>query len=129
MNKTNDRFQTWSDAAFTAWRNGDSDAHLSLWAEDATHLAINPFDESEPLRGRSAIVKDFDGWSAIEGKQLLKNEILSSGTEHGIGNARASWKGKDGKTWACDWIYLVNLDSNDMCTSYQEWNVVRSRED
>lgn len=127
MSKHEDRYQAWSDTAFQSWADGNSDIQEFLWAEDATRLSIHPFDESDTTRGRSAIMERFNQWKVSDAK-MLKNEILSSGPDYGIGNARAEWQEKDGKIWACDWIYKITLDSNDQCTSYQEWNVVHSKE-
>ena len=127
MTKSDDRYQARSDAAFQSWADGDSAIQESLWAEDATRLSVHPFDKSETALGRTAIMTKFNEWK-VSGAQMLKNEILSSGLDYGIGNARAEWKEKDGKIWACDWIYKITLDSNDQCTSYQEWNVVQSKE-
>lgn len=127
MNKSDDRYQVWSDAAFQSWADGDVDAQGALWAENATRQAIHPFDESQILRGREAIIEGYSQWKPTD-VRILKNEILSSSPDYGIGNARAEWVEDDGKIWACDWIYKITLDAHDLCTSYQEWNVVRSKE-
>lgn len=127
MTKGKDRYQKWSDAAFQSWANGDSATAESLWAENATRLAVDPFDENEPLRGRTTIIETLKAWKVSDAK-ILKNKILCSNSDYGIGNARAQWKGQDGKIWACDFIYKITLDSNEQCTSYQEWNVVGSKE-
>ncbi|MEJ2350161.1 MAG: hypothetical protein P8Y03_10285 [Anaerolineales bacterium] len=67
-------------------------------------------------------------FSTIRNARLLKNEILSSSAERGIGNARVSWTDGDGKTWACDFIYEITLDSSGRCNFYKEWNVIRSKD-
>lgn len=127
MNKGDNRYQKISDAMFQSWTKGDSVTAESLWAENATRLAVDPFDQNEPLRGRAAIIEALEAWKDSHAK-ILKNKILCSNSDYGIGNARAQWKGQDGNIWACDFIYKITLDSNDQCVAYQEWNVVRSKE-
>jgi hypothetical protein len=69
-----------------------------------------------------------EAWSDVSDFQVLKNQILSTDSGGSIGNARDKWKADDGTQRACDFIYQIKLDSNDLGTSYKEWNVVRSAE-
>lgn len=114
MIQNDDRYQAWSDTAFQSWTDGDSAAMESLWAEDATRLSIDPFDENEPLRGRATIIKSLEAWKGSDPK-LLKNMILSSDSDYGIGNARAQWKGQDGRRQCSLTIFgdeIITLKSN-----------------
>ncbi|NIP50369.1 MAG: nuclear transport factor 2 family protein [Gammaproteobacteria bacterium] len=127
MTQNNNRYQKWSDAAFQAWVNQDVDATEALWAEDATRQSMDSFDESAPLRGRAAIIEALTSWGDAQPK-ILKNRILCFNSEYGIGNARAEWVGQDTRLWRCDFIYKIALNSKGQCTSYLEWNVIRSKE-
>lgn len=127
MNQSDNPYQKWSDASFQAWVNQDAVAAEALWAENATRQAMDPFDKNEPLRGRAGILEMLSAWKDSE-PRILKNRILCFNAEFGIGNARAQWKGQDGAIWRCDFIYQITLNAKGQCTSYLEWNVVRSKD-
>ncbi len=128
MAKNIDRYKSWFDGGSQSISAGDVDTYVSFWADGCTYLAVDPFDESETVHGLTGIRQLAEAWSTNASDfRLLKSEILSAGPERGIGNARVTWTDKGGKTWACDFIFQVTLDSSDRCTSYKEWNVVRSK--
>ena len=127
MTDSDNRYQKWSDDAFRAWIERDVDATEALWAEDAIRQSMDSFDESTPLRGRSAITEALIAWGGTQ-TRILKNKLLCFNSEYGIGNARAEWVGQDEQLWRCDFIYKITLNSRGECASYLEWNVVRSKE-
>lgn len=132
MTKLEERYKAWSESSFKAFLEGDVDAQVSLWAEDCTRTAIESFGEHHTIQGREAIRKEAEGWAAgaagSENLRLLKNERLSATEEKGIGNAVVRWTGRDGKEWACNFIYMITLADEGHCKSYTEWNVVNARE-
>ena len=129
MKDHNERYKTWSDASIKAWCNKDVNAQLLLFVEHSSYQAADPFDQNEILRGKSALRDYLQSFSSIKDACMLKNEILSSSADVGIGNARVSWKSESDQTWACDFIYVITLNLDDQCTSYKEWNVVRPMEE
>ena len=126
MTSSEVRYKSFMNRSMKALIDGDVDTFSSLWAEDCIHQSIDPFDQGEILRGREAMHAYAEAWSDVSDFQVLKNQVLSADSEGAIGNARVKWNADDGTHWACDFIYQIKLDSNDLGTSYKEWNVVRS---
>lgn len=128
MTNSEVRYKSFMDRSMKALIDGDIDTFTSLWSEDCIHQSIDPFDQGEIVQGREAMRAYAGAWSGVVDFQVLKNKILSADSEGSIGNARVKWTADDGTQWACDYIYQITLDSNALCTSYKEWNVVRSAE-
>lgn len=128
MTSNEDRYKNFMDVLLQALSDDDVDAWEAGWADDCTHQEIDPFDEGPYLRGRAAMRKLGESYVG-KGFRVLKNEMLSSDAERGIGNARVTWTGTDGRQRACDFIYRITLDADDRCTSYEEWNVVRAKDE
>lgn len=127
MTNLEKRYKTLSEAMFKTFVEGDVEAQVSLWAEGCTRTSIDAFGEHSVIQGQDAIREAAKGWASWKDLRLLKNEILSTSEEKGIGNAVVRWTGSDGREWSCDFIYVITLDENDRCVSYIEWNVVKPK--
>ena len=128
MTNSEVRYKPFMDRSMKALSDGDVDTFTSLWSEDCSHQSIDPFDQGEIVQWRKAMRAYAGAWSGVVNFQVLKNQILSVDSEGSIGNARIKWTTNDGTQWACDFIYQITLNADNLCTSYKEWNVVRSAE-
>lgn len=129
MSINEERYRTWGDAMLQAFADGDVEVMASKWAEDGSWTSIDPFGEHRTRQGREAIYEAMqEMFAQTEQRHVLKNELLSATEERGILNAWVEWKAEDGAEVACNFIYVVALDEDDRSISYQEWNVVDSKD-
>jgi hypothetical protein len=129
MSINEQRYKTWGDAMLQAFADGDVEVTASKWAEDGSYTSIDPFGEHITRQGREAIYEAMEEMFArTEQRHVLKNELLSAADERGILNAWVKWKAEDSAEVSCNFIYIVALDEDNRCISYQEWNVVDSKD-
>ena len=126
--------KSWMDAYFRALENKDAETMATLFSEDATYEIIDPFDKwidyGLYLDGRSKIHKWFENFfNGTEKWRVLKSDVLSTTPDLGIGNCRLNWVNISSKEhMACDFILLVTLDSDHLCTSFRDWARVRAKD-
>jgi ketosteroid isomerase-like protein len=122
--------QDWLDRYVEAWKTYDPDLVVSLFAEDATYR-YHPYDpETDVLRGREAIVRD---WIEPQGNAANRDQ---PGTYDGkyevfaIDGDRAVATG-----WSRYWtdatrttleqtydnVYLLRFDGDGRCTAFTEY--------
>ena len=112
-------FQTWLEAYGHAWESRDPRAAADLYTEDGTYQ-VTPF--VRPMCGRQAI---FDYWSHVASTE--KNikfgyEILAVTPDQGIARWWASFVlDPPGLRTKLDGIFLVSLDTNNLCRTLREW--------
>jgi hypothetical protein len=116
-----DALQAWLDAYLEAWRSYDPAQIGALFSDDALY-AHSPFDESNPVQGRAAIVANWleepdatGSWEAhyvpiaIDGNiavaQGRTRYLLPDGTlEHEFANT-----------------FVMQFDQAGRCTRFTEW--------
>jgi ketosteroid isomerase-like protein len=128
--KQRKRYQEWSNTVINALVEGDVEAAMNGWAEDCIRIGVDPFEEHWIIKGRDALREAFENWAENwSNTKVIKTEILSAHKARGIFNTWLSWTNSEGKNMSCTFICIVNLDKNDKCTEYREWNVVRAKEE
>lgn len=130
------RIQSWIDTYIDALETTDANAFAEIFSEDATYKETDPFDEYrgkggwQNLTGRLKIHERYDKFfKSLEQYRVWDREVLSITPDQGIGRVRVTWiDSSSKKQWACDWMYKMTLDSDNRCTSFQEWHVVGSKD-
>lgn len=112
-------FHRWLVSYGRAWMGRDPEAAAALYAENATYQ-VTPFDE--PLRGRVAIYKYWNGIAKTQEKIKFDFEVLALTAEQGIARWWASFvRVPPGFETKLDGIFLIALDSDGRCQSLREW--------
>ena len=107
----------WLAAYGVAWEQGDPDAVVKLFTEDASYQ-VTPF--REPMRGRPAI---HEYWSQVPKNQ---GDISFGSTVLCEGPAVAHWWARYNATRTDNWtrldgIFWLEFDEAGLCTSLREW--------
>jgi hypothetical protein len=109
----------WLDSYGHAWRTKDPDAAASLWAPDGIYC-WGPF--VEPIRGRDAIR---EAWARATSQQAeidFGYELFGLTPKGGIARWWCALQLLSrGHLLRHEGIFLVNLDADSLCTSFQEW--------
>lgn len=126
--------KSWMEAYFQAVKSKDAQTLAAFFSEDATYEIVDPFEEwvdyGSYVMGRREIHQWFENFfQGAEEWHLLKSEVLSATPDLGIGHLRLNWVNTSSKEqMACDFIILVTLDSNNLCTSIRDWSRVRAKD-
>ena len=119
-------FKSWLDAYGRAWEARAPEAAAALYASDATYQ-VTPF--AEPMRGRAAIL---DYWSHVaetEQEVDFGYRILAVTAQCGIAHWWASFvRVPPGVDTKLDGIFVISLDSQNLCTQLREWWVKQQEE-
>jgi uncharacterized protein (TIGR02246 family) len=113
--------QAWLDKYIEAWRTYDASKIGNLFSEDALYL-YSPFDENEPVRGREAIVANWqearddpNSWEANYAPIAVEGNV-------GVAQGRTRYFGKDGALEReYDNIFVLNFNDAGKCVRFTEW--------
>jgi len=115
-----DRFKLWLNRYADAWRAGDPDALVGLFAPDARYQD-SPF--SEPLEGRAAI-GDYWAQGVRHSKRDAEYEAqaLAVSDEVGLAHWHAEFTSAPAEHRVeLDGILMAAIDEHGQCTSLREW--------
>ncbi len=113
-------FKLWLNRYADAWRLGDPDAIVDLFAPDARYQD-SPF--SEPLEGRAAI-REYWAQGARHSKHDVEYEAeaLATADEGGLAHWHAEFTSAPVENRVeLDGILIAAIDEHGECTSFREW--------
>lgn len=117
---TRESFEKWLAAYGAAWQNGDADAVIVLFSDDAEYYE-NPF--ATPMRGKEAIHRY---WS--EGAQESQKDVVFEFTDAvaagntGMARWRASFvRVPSGRHVALDGFLTAEFNAAGKCSVFREW--------
>ncbi len=113
-------FARWLDSYGRAWEQGDPDAAVGLFSENAEYFE-NPF--GEPMKGIEAIRKYWtEGAKESQTDVGFGYEILAVAGECGIAHWWASFhRLTSGKAVDLDGIAQVTFAPDGRCNEFREW--------
>ena len=127
MPLTKERVTTWLAAYVRAWETYDPDTIGDLFTEDATYQ-YHPFDE--PVRGRGAIVESWfeEGRRDEPGTYEGEYQPIAVDGDLAVANGRSRYFKDASKAQVVgeyDNIFVIRLDDQGRCRSFQEWDMPR----
>lgn len=112
-------FEQWLDAYGRAWESQDPVLTRDLFTEDAVYCE-NPFDE--PLRGRGAIERYAAEAAGAQENVAFRYQVLALTEGGGIARWGAAFRRvPSGVEVELDGIFLVSLNSEGLCSRFEEW--------
>lgn len=112
-------FKSWLELYGRAWMNLDPGLIDELFTKDATYQE-KPFEA--PMKGIDAIRKYWNIVSETQKDVKFEYEILGSNDSRGVAHWKSSFvRPKQNTLVLLDGILVVDLDSENKCTRFQEW--------
>jgi ketosteroid isomerase-like protein len=109
----------WLDRYVDAWGSYDPAAIGALFSEEATYR-YHPWDE--PVRGREAIVADWQSDRDAPGSWEARYEPLAVEGDLAVVTGRTRYRQRDGATrkeyWNC---FVLRFDRDGRCAEFTEW--------
>ena len=109
---TPERVQAWLDAYVAAWRSYDGIAEL--FSADAEYR-YHPYDE--PLRGRDAIVADWQGNRDEPGSWEAEYSPLLVDGDRAVATGETRYA--EGRTFSN--LFVLAFDGEGRCREFTEW--------
>lgn len=122
-----DTFKSWLDALANAWMTLDPKAAANICAEDVLYYE-RLFHE--PLRSPEEVEKQWRQDLEYQKDVKVDTEVVSVDQNKGIGRFWATFTVIDSnsnleKTYTCDGIFLVELDSKGLCKKFEQWPIYK----
>ena len=113
--------QLWLDKYVEAWRTYDSAQIGELFSEDALYF-YSPWDEDNPIRGRDAIVAEWNrepdapgSWEAYYAPLVVEGNVA-------VAQGRTRYFGPDGSIdRQFNNIFVLHFDEAGRCERFTEW--------
>lgn len=111
----------WLDRYVDAWRTADPSKIGELFSEDALYL-YSPFDEDDPVRGRTAIVASWLENPDAPGSWEARYVPVAVEGKVAVAQGRTRYLRPDGSLdREFDNIFILHFDEAGRCTRFTEW--------
>lgn len=125
-----DRFEDWLTRYKNAWESRDPEAAVALFTEDATYHE-QPFDE--PMRGSEQILAYWKANTDVQENVNFSFQIIATNDDTAVNHWHVTFDSTDqsgsevnlGGSVEIDGIFKFRLNSDGLCTQFQEWWHVR----
>ncbi len=114
-----DDFRAWLDAYGAAWRDGDAQATIELFSDDAVYYE-NPFED--PMAGLDAIRQYSEGAGESQRDVRFQYEAMAVADSKGLAQWQATFvRIPSGNHVELDGFLMAEFDDAGKCSVFREW--------
>ena len=114
-----EEFEAWLDSYGAAWQDGNSQATIELFSDDALYYE-NPFED--PMAGLDSIRLYSEGASKSQEDVSFRHEAMAVVGSKGLAHWQAAFvRIPSGHHVELDGFLMAEFDESGKCSAFREW--------